>query len=290
VLRGGRLLDPPSRTALARVLASPVWEVLPLESTRAHARTLPAGAQVSVTASPSKPIETTIGLAAELQAAGLRAVPHVSARMIRDRAHLGELMHRIVDAGIVEVFVVGGDAAEPGQYPDGLALLRAMAEIGHDLRLGIPGYPDGHAFIPPHRLLDALVAKAPFASYLTTQLCFDAGAITRWIAARRADGLELPVVLGIPGAVEPHRLLAVSARIGVRDTKAFVRKNVGLVGRLVRSGGFYRPDGLLAGLAATIANPRAGVQGLHIYTFNQVEASVAWRTAYLSRIEPVEAA
>ena len=53
-----------------------------------------AGAQKpgSVTASPAKGIEATVALCAELQLAGFTAVPHLSARMIRDRAHLVDLV------------------------------------------------------------------------------------------------------------------------------------------------------------------------------------------------------
>jgi methylenetetrahydrofolate reductase (NADPH) len=292
VLRGRASLDPRAAAALSGLLANPAWEVLPLKSTEGQLASIPAGAEVSVTASPTKPIETTVELAARLQAAGFHAIPHLSARMVRDRPHLDELMSRIEDAGIVEVFVVGGDAAEPGDYPDGLSLLRAMADRGHALRqLGIPSYPDGHAFIPSDRLLEALAAKAPFATYMTTQLCFDARKISAWIAERRADGLDLPIVLGVPGSVEPHKLLAIGARIGVRDTRRFVMKNLGLVGRLLRGGGFYRPDQLLLDLAPTFADPVANITGLHLYTFNQVEASAAWRSEFLAGLPvPTEAA
>ena len=86
--------------------------------------------------------------------------------------------------------MVGGDAKEPGDYPDGLSLLRAMAEIGHPLaEIGIPAYPQGHAFIPDAPLLDALRAKAAFASYMTTQLCFDPVAIvSAGLSSLRGDG------------------------------------------------------------------------------------------------------
>lgn len=284
--------DPRGLAALAQLLADPAWEVLPLKSTEAQLAVIPAGAEISVTASPSKPLETTVGLAARLQAAGFHAIPHLSARMVRDRPHLDELMTRIEDAGIVEIFVVGGDAEEPGAFPDGLALLRALADRGHSLRhLGIPCYPDGHAFIPTDRLLEALTAKAAFATYMTTQLCFDARRISAWIAARRADGLDLPIVLGVPGSVEPHKLLSIATRIGVRDTRRFVLKNLGLVGRLLRGGGFYRPDQLLFDLAPTFADAQANITGLHLYTFNQVEATAAWRSEFVARLPvPTEAA
>ena len=250
-----------------------------------QAALLPAGSTVSVTASPAKGIEATIVLCEQLQAHGFRAVPHVSARMIRDRAHLVDLVSWLEGAGVDRAFVVGGDAKEPGAYPDGLSLLREMAEIGHPLsEIGIPGYPQGHAFIADGPLLEALRAKAAFASYVTTQLCFDPGAIGRWIAARRAEGITLPVHVGVPGVAEPQKLLAIGARIGVADTHRFLVKNVRFVTRLVRSGGFYRPDGLLEGLAPHVADPAAGIASLHIYTFNAVEATERWRRPWVDKL------
>ena len=249
-------LAAPSREALARLLAAPTFELVPLRNALSQADHLPPGATVSVTASPAKGLEATVALCEQLQARGFRAVPHVSARMIRDRAHLVDLIEWLEGAGVDRAFVVGGDAKEPGDFPDGLSLLREMHEIGHPLgEIGIPCYPQGHAFIADGPLLDALRAKASYASYMTTQLCFDPGAIASWIAARRAEGLELPVHVGIPGVAEPHRLLAISARIGVADTHRFLSKNIRFVARLMRSGGFYRPDGLLEGIAPHAADP-----------------------------------
>jgi methylenetetrahydrofolate reductase (NADPH) len=205
--------------------------------------------------------------------------------MIRDRAHLADLIAWLEGAGVDRAFVVGGDAKEPGDYPDGLALLREMAEIGHPLsEIGIPGYPQGHSFIADGPLLDALHAKAAFASYMTTQLCFDPGAIAAWIAARRAGGITLPVHVGVPGVAEPQKLLAIAARIGVADTHRFLVKNVRFVTRLVRSGGFYRPDGLVEGLAPHVADPAAGIADLHLYTFNAVAATEAWRRSMLASL------
>jgi methylenetetrahydrofolate reductase (NADH) len=281
-------IAPGARVALARVLRAPTFELIPLKSSMDQAAHLPAGATVSVTASPAKGIEATVALCEQLQAAGFRAVPHLSARMIRDRAHLGDLIAWLEGAGVDRAFVVGGDAKEPGEYPDGLSLLREMHEIGHPLsEIGIPAYPQGHAFIADGPLLEALHAKARYASYMTTQLCFDPEAITTWILARRAEGLTLPVHVGVPGVAEPQRLLAISARIGVADTHRFLMKNVRFVARLVRSGGFYRPDALLSGLAPHIEDPMTGIVDLHMYTFNAVELLEDWRRQYLGRLGAV---
>ena len=276
-------LAPPARDALARLLRSPTYELVPLKNALDQAAYLPAGATVSVTASPAKGIEATVALCEQLQGRGFRAVPHLSARMVRDRSHLTDLIAWLEGAGVDRAFVVGGDAKEPGDYPDGLSLLRAMADIGHPLsEIGIPCYPQGHAFIADGPLLEALHAKAAFASYMTTQLCFDPGAIATWIAVRRAEGLALPVHVGVPGVAEPHKLLAISARIGVADTHRFLTKNLRFVARLLRSGGFYRPDALLEGLAPHVADPAALIVDLHMYTFNAVASFEAWRRSYLA--------
>jgi methylenetetrahydrofolate reductase (NADPH) len=280
-----------ARTTLAGLLEAPTFELVPLKGAMAHAAALPSGATVAVTASPAKGMDATIALTEQLQAAGFRPVPHLSARMIRDRAHLADLMAGLTSMAVGRVFVVGGDAKDPGAFVDGLSLLRAMAEIGHAFtEIGIPCYPDGHAFIADGALLEALREKAPFAHYMTTQMCFDPNAIGSWLAARRAEGMRLPVHVGVPGVAEPGRLLAIASRIGVADTHRFLVKNTRFVARLLRSGGFYRPDGLLQGLAPVMADPASGIVGLHMYTFNAVEAFEAWRWRYLERLRATGAA
>jgi methylenetetrahydrofolate reductase (NADPH) len=277
-----RPLTGPARAALAEVVGDPLFELIPLKNVDAQSAFLPPGATVSVTASPTKGLDATIALAVSLAARGFSVMPHLAAHMVSDRAHLSEILRRCAGAGIDRAFVVGGDAEHPGDYRDGLSLLRAMADLGHPFaELGIPCYPQGHPSIADDILLQALVDKAPFATSMTTQLCFDPKAIGRWVATRRREGVTLPVVVGIPGVAEPQKLLSIAARIGVSDTKRFVIKNTGFVLRMVRSAGFYKPDGLLDDLAALFADPAAGVRGIHIYTFNNIDATEAWRRPFV---------
>ncbi|MBI3751751.1 MAG: methylenetetrahydrofolate reductase [Chloroflexi bacterium] len=285
LFRRGNALDDRGRAALARVLADPTWELIPLRNARDQAAALPPGSTISVTASPAKGIEATIDLAIELERAGHHVVPHLSARMIRDDHHLTELMARLTDANIDRAFVVGGDEETPGEFADGLSLLEAMDDLGVLPReVGIPCYPQGHPTIPDGALLAALEAKARYATSMTTQLCFDPKAIETWLAGRRAQGISLPVRIGIPGVAEIPKLISISARIGVRDASRFVLKNRRFVAQLLRSGGTYRPTGLLEDLSSLIANPDAKVTGLHVYTFNNVPATVAWRDEELGSL------
>jgi methylenetetrahydrofolate reductase (NADH) len=274
------------RTGLARALADPTFELIPLKNAREQAAAVPRGATVSVTASPGKGIEATVELTIELEQAGLRAIPHLSARMIRDRPHLSELLTRLADAGIDRAFVVGGDADEPGEFLDAFTLIRAMADLGKlPTELGIGCYPQGHPDIPDETLLQALRDKAPFAHYMTTQLCFDPKAIGAFIAARRAEDNTLPVKIGLPGVAEIPKLLSISARIGVKDASKFILKNARFVGALLRSGGIYRPTALVEKLAPLIADPAADILGFHIYTFNNVPATVEWRDHEQARLQ-----
>jgi len=178
--------------------------------------------------------------------------------------------------------VVGGDADEPGEYLDGLSLLRAMGELGHPFAtIGCPAYPQGHPDIPDEALARALRDKAPFVAHVTTQLDFDTKAIAGWVRARRAEGFAPGVVVGVPGVADPQKLLSIAARIGVKDAKRFLVKNLRFVTGLARSGGFYKPTGFVQDLAPLLADAEARVTGFHLYTFNAVEATEAWRQGML---------
>jgi len=281
--RGG--LDPHARAALVRALEDPIFEVLPLKSLADQVPALPAGALVSVTASPAKGIDATMEWATQLQSDGFRAIPHLAARMIRDRAHLSDLLGAATAGRLTRAFVVGGDADEPGEFLDGLSLLEAMRDLGHPfVRLGCPAYPKSHPDIPDDVLLRALHAKAPHVQHATTQLEFDTAWIARWVRERRAEGFAPAFVIGVPGVADPQKLLSIAARIGVKDARRFLFKNLRFVTGLARSGGFYKPTAFVEELGPLLADPAANVEGFHLYTFNAVAATEAWRREMLVRL------
>ncbi len=270
--------------AIRALLNDMTYELIPLSNVLPQSEFLPEGARVSVTASPAKGMQATIDLAVELAKRGFEAVPHISARLTRDHAELESILDQIDRAGIERAFVVGGDADPPGEFFDGLSILQAMDAIGHNLTIGIPGYPEGHHFISDEAIDQALIDKQPFASSVTTQMCFTPQEIADWISHQRAAGVMLPVGIGIPGVAELRKLIAISARIGVGDSMKFLSKNTSLVGKLVRPGG-YAPDDLLIGLSNVLADEYANVHDLHCYTFNQVETTEEWRMSMLASLE-----
>lgn len=278
-------LNATQRSSLRRVLENPIFELIPLSNVLAQAEHLPAGATVSVTASPAKTLEDTVDLAAELLGRGFQVVPHLSARMTRDRAHLAEIVARIEGLGIKRIFVIGGDAEEPGEFFDAESLLTALDDIGVTFdEVGIGAYPEGHHVFDDETARRALHAKQPFATSMTTQMCFDGDAISDWLAKMRADGITLPAVIGIPGVADRLKLLRISARIGVGRSMKFLNRHRGLLRSFIEPGG-YSADELLEDMADTLADPEANVVGVHIYTFNQVETTERWRRAYLESLD-----
>ena len=258
------------------------FELIPIKNLEHQLPLLPPGSKVSVTCSPAKGVDVTMALAARLQGLGLRATPHVAARMVRDPSHLAELVAVSTAAGLREWFVVGGDAEHPvGVYSDGLALLQDLVAQPHGLdAVGVPAYPDGHVFINHATVTASLHAKqavladAGLAGWVSTQLCFDPDVIRRWLQTERAAGLTLPVHLGLSGPVERTKLLTLGMRVGVGQSLRYLRKNRRGVGRLLGGEG-YDPDHLLEALRPDLET--LGVNGTHLFTFNQLGAAVDWQ-------------
>jgi methylenetetrahydrofolate reductase (NADPH) len=272
-----RGLTADERNALAQLVANPIYELIPLGSARDHAAALPAGAPVTVTTSVRLGLDATLALAEWLLSRGHDAAPHIAARLIRDRAHLVDILARTRAAGLRKIFVVGGDGPPVGEVADGLSLLRALDELGHSFdEIGVPAYPEGHVQIPEDVLLSDLREKQRFAQVMTTQMSFNPGAVASWIERTRGEKIALPIHLGVPGAMELRKLMAVAARIGVADSARYLMKQRSLLNQLVRRGSFGA-DQFLRDLAPALAAPGADVRGLHVFTMNQVEQTVAWQ-------------
>lgn len=253
------------------------YELLPFGAAESEAAAVRTPLVVTLTCSPRHGVDHTLDVAERLAGLGHRVVPHLAARMLRDAAHLDAVLERLAAAGLDDVFVIAGDAHEPlGPFASSVGLLPVLAE--HRLRprrIGIAGYPEGHPLIDAPALDDALAHKARLADYLVTQMCFDPGAVTRWIERTRAAGIALPVYLGLPGAVDRRRLLEVSMRVGVGTSISFLRKQHGLRGFLGRP--HQAAENLLEAFAPLAGDPALGVAGLHFFTFNRLQATLAWQ-------------
>jgi len=269
---------------IAELIERSRYEVIPLKDVEEKVlEHVPKDVTLTVTVSPAKGLEPSLELAERFAREGYTVVPHLSARLVRDRGHLRDLVDRMTEMGTRDVFVVAGDAEEPaGAYEGAASLIRDMHELGHPFeRIGITGYPETHPLIDDATAAAAMAEKAPYASYIATQICFDSSVTARWIDAVWASGIRLPVYVGIPGAVQRAKLLRVSTRIGIGESIRFLRKHGNFVTRFLQPGGFS-PDRLIKGLGPALTDPEQKIAGFHVFTFNDLAETEAWRRKKLA--------
>lgn len=274
----------PDVADLTRALRRVSYEVLPLKGTEAAVvEHVPRDVPLTVSTSHAKGLGPTVDLAVRLTGHGFSVSPHLAARQIRDAAHLSDLVARLADAGVDSAFVVGGDAPEPaGPFDDAFSLLVALADLGNPFRrIGIAGYPEGHARIATDLLDEALEKKAPFASHVITQICFDAATTAGWARRVAERGIDLPIRVGLPGVVSRQKLVRISAGLGLGQSARFLLKQQSLFWRFFVPGG-YHPGRLARRLAPQVEEPTSPVDGFHFFTFNEVAGTEAWRRSVLA--------
>lgn len=270
------------REGVETLLTSARFELMPFESFEDEITHLPDDATIAITTSPQLGIDATVERTEEAVERGFEVVPHIAARYIEDREELKEIAHRLEIAGVTDIFVPGGDREAPaGEFESAGDLLEALEETEFSFEeVGITGYPEGHDFLSEATLAEAMEKKAPYATYIVTQLCYDPETVLEWIEKIRGRGIELPVEVGIPGVMKYQRLMNISQKVGVGDSIKFLRKTTGVLGfvkQLVSSRGTYEPDELIDGLAPYVDDPKYNIRGVHIYTFNQTPDTEAWR-------------
>ncbi len=263
-----------------RLLEAARYEVLPTPRIEAAVlESVPTSVTLTVTASPAKPLSVTLDQAVRFRAAGYDVVPHVAARMVSGRSELGDIVARLREADIHSVFVPGGDADAVGDYRSSLDLLSDLRDLDHPFtQIGITGYPESHPSIHDDVTIQAMWDKRHVATHIVSNMTFDPRLVVAWVQRLRARGVQLPVLVGVPGPVETAKLVAMGTRIGVGDSIRFLTKQRRTLTRIVQPG--YSPERFIS-VVGKAADPQGAIAGLHIFTFNQVAAAEAWRRSLL---------
>jgi methylenetetrahydrofolate reductase (NADPH) len=142
-------------------------------------------------------------------------------------------------------------------------------------QIGITGYPESHHLISDDETIRAMFAKAPMATYIVSQICFDPPVAVEWMRAVWERGTRLPIHLGLPGPVEGEKLLRVCERIRVGESLEVLRADVSA------QAGVWDPDPLLETLEESLDDvPNFG--GFHIFTFNDLADTEHWRQRHLA--------
>ena len=281
-----KIMSETHQHALAESVREAYMEIFPTATIEAKLDVLEPRSYVAITCSPTKGVDETLDMSERVADRGFQVVPHVAAKMVRDKAHLRDIMARLDDMPISSIFVPGGDAAKPiGEYSTALELLRDIADFEHRFtEIGVAAHPEGHPSVSNEVLTAELLKKQEFANYLVTQMCFDADIIGNWMHKIREVGITLPAWLGLPSLTERSTLIKTSLRIGVGDSLRYLKNRGRIAARLLMTK-VYRPDDLLISLSPYLADPTLNIAGHHIYCFNQVEKAEQWRKQFIADLE-----
>jgi methylenetetrahydrofolate reductase (NADPH) len=273
------------KDTMRRLLQHARYEVLPTKTIEQKLLDgVPTDVQITVTASPTSGLETTLAMAETLAGHGYDVVPHLAARMVTGRTELEEIVARLQAAGVTSVFVPGGDAQAAGDYADALALLEDLTAMGSPFKhVGVTGYPESHPTISDDLTIQSMWDKRKHATHVVSNLTFDPAVIRNWLQRLRGRGITMPLLLGMPGPIDRAKLLSMATKIGIGESTKFLVKQKGIMARLAAPGGFTG-EKFLEKCAPVLGEPTALVEGLHLYTFNQVAETEVWRQDLLSRL------
>ena len=247
---------------------------------------LPAGTRVFIALIDPADVSGQIEAARHLKAAGFQPVPHVPARFVLDLADLMARVTALATAGVTEMLVLGGGAPTPiGIYDAAIQLLETgVFEANGIRRIGIAGHPEGNPDITKVHgeamLLKALKEKQSCLNdkgldgFIATQFLFEADPVAEWARALRAQGIDLPIHVGVPGPATIKTLVKYAAMCGVGNSARFIRKQALNITKLLS---VNTPDDFVGGLAALHFNhPDLRIAGPHLYPFGGFDKLFDW--------------
>jgi methylenetetrahydrofolate reductase (NADPH) len=249
---------------------------------------LTAGTQVFLTWIPGANPMDMIGPAAELCRAGLLPVPHIGARHLESAAQLRQLADRLVNEGGVDrVLIIGGDRDKPaGPYDSTLAVMQTEVFQKAGIHcIGVSGFPEGNPNIPDNILDETLTAKLDFARsnglklFIVTQFCFKFEPIVEWLRRIRAQGIDVPVRVGLAGPAGLITLTRYAIRCGIGNSLHVLKEHPAFAKLLAEKG----PEPIIRGIAASAEASNQtlpfGIAGLHFFVFGGFNKTVDWINA-----------
>ena len=241
---------------------------------------------VNVTFLPGTDPMDTIVVAQRLHNDGMKPVPHLAARSLKDADQLDTLLSAFVEkAGVKEVLVIGGGVDKPvGQFSDSMQVLSTGLIQRHGIRsIGVAGHPEGSPDISDDEIAEALAAKNALAVaegldlYIETQFCFEADIVLDWEKRVRAAGNRLPIRIGIPGPATIKTLFRFAQISGIGPSMRFISKQARNVAKLMT---VQSPHLLLDGLAEGMANDsECLIRHFHYYPFGGFAKTAAYAQA-----------
>jgi methylenetetrahydrofolate reductase (NADPH) len=247
---------------------------------------LPKGTRVYIAHIEGTPIDEMVATAKRLNADGFDVMPHFPARIIKDRATLGDWIAQYKDVGVRQgLLLAGGVAAPHGDYATSMQLLESGAFDGFE-RLHVAGHPEGNRDIDPDgsdkMVMEAARWKSAFAERtdakmaMATQFCFEAAPVIAWVDRLAAENINLPVHIGVAGPAKLQTLIKFAIACGVGPSLRVLQKRAMDVTKLLLP---YEPTDVITALADHKAkNPTFGIEQVHFFPLGGIKTNAAWVT------------
>lgn len=274
---------PPVNGKMEALLEGASVEVMPRTAAKVESfRALFApGTRVYIAHIEGTPIEEMLATARRLRDEGFEPMPHFPARIIRDAAQLNDWVQRYKgEAGVQQALLLGGGVKEPvGELHCAMQMIETGAFDGF-ARLHVAGHPEGNRDIDPDggeaEVMAALKLKQDFANRtdadmaIATQFAFEGGPIRDWAARLEANGIEMPVHLGVAGPAKLQTLLKFAIACGVGPSLKVLQKRARDVTKLLLP---FEPTDLLTDLA--LDRP-SNIEAVHFFPLGGITATANW--------------
>ena len=246
-----------------------------------------------IAAIPGDSYHKSVATAVELAKAGFVPTPHIAARNIASFTQLNDFLMRLKgEAGVTRALVIAGDAEHPvGPYGSSLALLQTGAFQKRGItQVGIACYPEASPRVGQALLEVALkdkiafLAREGFDAWLVSQFCFDAAAIVALARKLRAEGVTLPLRVGLTGPADIRTVWKYALHCGIGNSMRALGTRVDAISNLLVR---HTPDAIMAELAAAHrANPAFGIAGMHFFAFGGIAGTAGWAKGVLAAAPP----
>ena len=248
---------------------------------------LPKGTRVYIAHIEGTPIEDMVATAKRIRGEGYDVMPHFPARIIKDQATLADWIARYQgEAGIDQALLLAGGVAKPhGDFHASMQLLET-GEFGKAgfKRLHVAGHPEGNKDIDPDgsdkNVMDALRWKQKFSDSsdaemaLATQFCFEAKPVIAWADRLRAEGISLPIHIGVAGPAKLQTLIKFAIACGVGPSLKVLQKRAMDVSKLLLP---YEPNEFIGELAAHAAKtPDFNITQVHFFPLGGIKTNATW--------------
>ncbi len=248
---------------------------------------LPAGTRVYIAHIEGTPIEDMVATAARLNADGYKVMPHFPARIIKDRATLADWIARYQgEADVKQALLLAGGVAQPhGDFDSSMQLMETglFDEAGFE-RLHVAGHPEGNRDIDTDGTMKNVTAalrwKNDFQSRtdaklaIATQFAFEAKPIIKWADSLAAEGITLPIHIGIAGPAKLQTLIKFAIACGVGPSLKVLQKRARDVTKLLLP---FEPTDVIGELAAhKAANPDFNITNVHFFPLGGIKTNATW--------------